>query len=193
MGWWRGEDDSVNRFAARFEEDGDRILFRQNVKSAPVLVSAQDRDEAVAWYRLASRYLMLGGVVVMIAAVVGLAFLTGFDQPESHATQFWFLVIIWACLFGAVFLYIWNEPARRFAGRTPVGKTPTRAEARRASFARMTWSQFAVIPVLALLIAVPKHGEMTGGPWFIARMVFAALLILTGAIQAFRKWRSERE
>lgn len=192
MGLWRGEDRSIELFASRFEEDSDRYLFRAGPRIAPVPVTVAERDEEIARYRRSRRYLFFGALVILLIAIIALAV----SVPQTAALDPHILILplilVWLVPFVLIWLRLWNMPVRRFENRLPVGAGRTAQQARRFAFERLKWTKLAVVPVIALVILIPRHDESTSGWWFDIKLVFAGLLILLAIVQAFRKWRFER-
>lgn len=180
-------------FADQFQPEGTVFLYRKSSKGAAIMVSAAERDAFVAafnrklrystWGILAATLLLIGILVVVIPDVRSTA-----GQVSIYAGVFAIMGIFMLAYYSA-----WNEPLRQLDRRPITQAALSREEARRVGLAKITYGQlcFAVVAALALVFRQSGEHDVTHG-WGLLWSIFAGLLILGAAYQAFRKWRSER-
>lgn len=192
MGIYGGEDSLVENFSSRFEADGEGFLFRSNLRAAPIPVSIVERDEEVSRYQRSMRLAMAGFLVVSLAAF---STLIGIDIAYDIGGLSWMIWLVLIPLIGGfafVSTYLWRVPDRRFAGRIPATNKFSIEEVRRRTFEHISWVALAITPFIALLILMPRRGEEMSDLGFMIKLGVAGALILLAAVQAFRKWRFER-
>lgn len=118
-------------FADQFEPNGQGFLYRKYMKSAPIRVSAAERDRYIAAFNRYIRYASWGtggGTVLLAFSLIGYAAAAGVDLPE--AAFYWGIgAILVASMVG--YYWYWNLPARELRDRGAVGETRSRAEVSR--------------------------------------------------------------
>lgn len=175
-------------FAAQFTPHGSGFLYRRDHVGAGYMVTAAERDAFVAAYGREWQRLFWGAIVgtgVLIGILVAV-----FDEPGAGVTITGTVSII--ALLVLVHLRSWRAPERALARRLPSLPALDRQAARREKLARVTWGNLALAPVFALMLAT--RGWRDGGVhgWDALWIVAGVVLIAFCAVQAVRKWRSER-
>lgn len=96
-------------------------------------------------------------------------------------------------IFLIAYYWAWNEPARELERRTPVKEALSRDEARRVGLSQISYGQlgFAVLVAFWLPFTQSEKRDILHG-WGRLWLVFASLIIVLVAVQAYRKWQSER-
>ena len=178
-------------FSEQFVSDGQRILYRKNLKAAPIEVSAQERDRFIEQFGRWLRW-MTGGVFVATMLVIG----AGAWFCASHEIDLSppITVATIALLLGpfvATIQWAWNAPARRLADRPRVGQALSPEEARRAALARLTWGRLGLAAAMTLVVLtrVDWRADLLGG-WNLCWLALSAVLLCAIAIQAVRKLRA---
>lgn len=180
-------------FAQRFEADGDGYIFRRNLRAAPVRISAAERDEAVNAFGWSYWWLFGGLLIAIVLLVVSLVLLNPTDEPVGDGPLYAGLAIIIA-LFVLVWMRVWSAPARRFSHKAVAGPERSRAEARKMGLAQISWSNLALVPVMAVIVIYKGFNRTDPNVgWGRLWLVTGGGLVLLAAIQAIRKWRAERE
>ena len=107
-------------FAAQFEQDGSRLVFRKNLKAAPVEVTPAERDFLLQQF---NRHLLWLGILtglLTILVIVGVALITfKLNADFSQPLAFLCVALILAPVMGAS-VWAWNAPNRLIAGRASV-------------------------------------------------------------------------
>jgi len=174
-------------FAAQFVPDGDGYLFRKAWKGAAIPVDAAERDDFVSAFSRAL-LLQLFGLVAGLAAVVILPI--EFAFARGPLTVVWVVVGATALTVVLVlgFCAAWEAPSRALAGRAAVLPALSKAEARRAGWANLSWAQIGFYLFWALFLASRGlNRTSTIAPWIWFSM--AAILLLGSAVIAFQKMR----
>lgn len=187
---WTRNGQALERFGAQFEPDGDAFLYRRNLKSAPIRLTAEEKSRFTDDYRRGLRRLtwgFAGGMLLLLAATIAPIILT--DREPGQ----W---LIYFAMAGAIVPFLilhqrlWNAPARALAGRTPVGAKRSRGEVQRATLARLSWGHlaatFLVVPLL--LIKASSAADIWRG-WGQLWLVFAGVVTMLLIYQAIRKWQ----
>jgi hypothetical protein len=131
--------------------------------------------------------------------LMGLVFLAK-SHPEMSFNSVPSIVAICAAVFVvsipyAVYLrWIWAAPARDLRDRTPVAAARSSAEMRQVRLATLTWRQLGLAALGALVLGVPMvQREKLYPGWNHFAFWTATVLLLLIAVQAFRKWRFDRQ
>lgn len=186
--------ENVRRmFADQFEPDCAAFLYRQSMKGEPIRVSEAERDGFIRDFNRRLRF----GMWLLVPAtllVIGLLVLLVPDVDGPAAQTAGYIGI--GCImvpFLTGYYWAWNKPARDLERRPTEGEARSREDVRRLMFAKMTYGQLglAVVAALALVWKVSAENDVLHG-WGIFWLVFAAALIAGAGIQAFRKWRYDR-
>ncbi len=193
MGIYSGEDRLIDAFAARFEGEGRDVVFRANLKAAPVRVTQAERDEEIARYRRAMRWMMLACVVSALGAISALVTVNIAYDVEEQSWEIWAVVLALTAGLLAATWYNHRAPDRRFADRLPIAAGLRQDEVRRRKFGQISWSNLAMAPLGALVMLIPRNNEELWGNWWNIKLGAATLLMAAVAVQAYRKWRFERE
>ena len=134
---------------------------------------------------------MVGGMILLTGLAVWWIFQTGSDVPVVAIYASMGAMI--AVLIGYT-LWAWGAPARELARRMPIGRERTRAEVSRIWLKSMSYGRLAgtaLAGVLALLSLGANYGGFAG--WGLLWIALALALGVGAVIQAYRKWRFERE
>jgi hypothetical protein len=92
-------------FADQFEQDGSKIVFRTNLKGAPVEVSAEERDFLLFQFNRHIVWLGVMTVLMTVVVIVGIGVVTfnlniEFSQPLAFLAVFVILAPAMAAGFG---------------------------------------------------------------------------------------------
>jgi MFS family permease len=182
-------------FADQFEPLGeDKYLYRRNQKSAPIEVTAVERARFIDQYGRRLRYSMwsmVAGLIVFMGAVVWWTVARNSDLPDL--VLYIGIGLITTIAIGYLY-WIRGAPARELERRGPVGRERSRDEMRALFFKKMGYGQLAGAAFAGLVLAFSRAGkEDLFHGWHRLWLVLAALLVLAAGVQAFRKWRFERE
>jgi hypothetical protein len=181
-------------FAKRFEADGDAYLFRASLGAPGIRVSAAERDGFVSQYVSRWRMLKWGGLAVMLAVILLVVWASVSSGAELSETAIFLLLIVMGGLIAGGSMWLWYAPNRALAGRLASAPGRSKEEARKLAFRRMPWSNFGVaVGFIALATAklLSRHVDLLHG-WSRLWLAGLAALAVLLAVQAFRKWRSER-
>jgi hypothetical protein len=161
-------------FADQFEPDGAGFLYRKSMKAAPIRVTETERDNFLTTFNRRLRY-------ANWAIVFGTVFLIGLlallvRDVDSTAGQ----LGLWAGLglilgfFLLIYSWAWGGPARDLERRPVVGLARTREELQQIKFAKITYKQLALAPVIAvlLLFKVSAKNDVLHG-WGMLWLIFA--------------------
>ena len=180
-------------FADQFETEDTGLVYRKSLKSAPIRVTEAERDGFISAFNRRIRYAIWSLLPATILLIISLALI--FPDPDDTTTEvaifLGLAVILVPFLFA--FYWVWNTPARALERRPQVGEERTREEIRRIMFAKLSYGRIAGVVAGALLLlwsASAKTDVLHG--WGVLWLALAGLAIVTGAIQAFRKCRYER-
>jgi hypothetical protein len=107
------------RFAAHFEPVNGGFVFRKDRGAQGVMVTAQERDRAVNQFLLWTTVLLVVSVVVATIGMVILSIVNVLTHSHSDWAN-WVWIAVSGTAFGSIYLWLWNAPAKVFAGRPPV-------------------------------------------------------------------------
>ncbi len=181
-------------FADKFEADDLGLLYRKSPKSAPIRVTAAERDRFITTFNRRLRYMtwaILPATLVLIGLLVVLV-------PDVHSIEA--DVGIWAGLGVMVTAFLtglfWaqNEPARELERRPIAAAARTPDEVRALMFSQMQYRQLGLAALCAPLLvwmASAKFDVLHG--WGVLWLAFAASIVLGASVQAIRKWLYEGE
>lgn len=152
-------------------------------------MSAAERDAFVTAFARGTRrltWLTLGGVTVAVVGVIAL-----FGEVGDTAT-----IVVTTGLIASVlggWLRLWRAPLRELERRQPSLPALGRTAARRLTMSRVTWGNLALIPLFAGMMVLRGLDEQDVlGGWRVGWIVAAGALLIGGAVQAWRKWHTER-
>ncbi len=181
-------------FADQFEQDGPKIVFRKNLKGAPVEVSAEERDFLLLQFKRHIVWLGVLTAVLTVVVIVGIGIVTfNLNIDSSQPLAFLAVFVILAPVMAAGF-WAWNAPDRLIAGRAAIGPARSSSEMKKLGMARLTWTNLAGAAVigLLLLLRVDRNQSLTSASNLIW-ISLSALLVLAAAIQSIRKHRAQRK
>jgi hypothetical protein len=175
-------------FANQFEQDGSRLLFRKNGKSAPVEVTNAERDLLIGQFgrRLKWFYPLTILLTLVVLGLMGLLF--AFAKMDSSAPVAFAAIAVILAPMMALIYWAWDGPSRFLQNRVAVGGPRTPDEMRARALSKLGWPQLgaALLGCALLLLRVDwRKGLLTGWNLFLVGMV-AGLVILV-AVQVVRK------
>ena len=178
-------------FADQFEREGENFRYRKWQKGEPILVTSDERDEFCNQFSKRIRYSGWGVGAGLVLLGVGVVLLLPGPQALDAPLYIGLAAILAA--FMGFWLWAYNAPSRALARRTPVGRARTSNEMSRMRLKKATYGQMAAAVGGAVVLVWSqsrRHDLLTG--WYRLWLVFLALIVLGCGIQAFRKWRIER-
>ena len=169
-------------FDAQFEAaDGGRLLYRRNQKGEPIPVSTAERERFVQQY-VRRVWLILGGMMIGLLAFTGIVIWRTVATNSELPDLLIYIGTAAIAVVGIGLMYwVRGAPARDLIGRTPIGRERTRGQLAAVAFAG------AILP-----FTLRSQGDILHG-WGRLWLAFGAALVLLAGIQAFRKWRLDRE
>ena len=188
-------DQSRQRFAERFEPDGEGYIFRRTLKAPGVRVTADERNRFVSEFNRRIAWATYGGATFMVT-LMSLVIAWLVFNTRAGEVQDW---LIWPLILGLLPLimlpvyWFWYAPDRAFADRAPIDGGRDKTTARKLAFQRLTWGRLGAGVLLVLLgfLRVSASYDMLSG-WGRLWLVFFGGILALAAVQAFRKWRIER-
>lgn len=181
-------------FADQFEQEGDGFVYRKSLKGAAKRISTAERDDFIANFRRNYRRMFWSWVLVMLCGIFAYVGWTVYDDRETSELTLYLGIAVFVGMFLFSHYYVWGAPARALERRAAIGRERTRAEVRRLMLEKMSWGQLggaAGLTAILLLNRSEKDSLLVG--WNRLWLAFAGLMILVIGIQAFRKWRFDRE
>jgi len=181
-------------FSDQFEQQGDHLLFRKNLKAAPIEVTAAERDflvqqfdRHVLWLCILTAALTV--LVIVAGAVFAIQAKVGFSQPAA----FLCVALILAPVM-VVGVWAWNAPDRLIAGRLSVGPARSPEAMKRLGMARLTWPRLGGVALLGLflLLRVDWHKNLaaiSNLEW----LLMSAFLVGVSLVQSVRKLLYEQK
>lgn len=184
--------NAVEAFGAQFEPEGTGYVYRQDHKGAPIRVSRAELDRFVSEYERGYGFLFWGFLVMILVVCFGYIAVT-FDRPEADpAFAIWSVAILSTILFFGAHTWLWRAPARALTGRIPIGRPRSAAAVRKATLARISYTNLVFAAAAAVLLYYREtdgRDLLTG--WNLAWTALLGAALMGVGIQAFRKWRSE--
>jgi len=181
-------------FADQFDQQGDRLLFRKNLKAAPVEVTPIERDFLVQQFDRHVIWLGVLTVVLTVLVIVGIGVFTFqtntvFSQPLAFLA----VALILAPVMAAG-VWVWNAPDRVIAGRSSIGQARTPEEMKRLGMARLTWARLGGVAFvgLATLLKVDWHRSLAAGA-NLGWLSLSVFLVGVSLIQSVRKFVYQRK
>jgi hypothetical protein len=181
-------------FTDQFEPDGAGFFYRKSMKGAPIRVSADERDGFVEAFNRRLRYAVWSVLLATVALIVLLALLLpDVDRPGNQAAAYAGFALVMIVFF-AIYYWAWNAPARELERRAASGPARTRAEMRGLMLARMSYGYLGLIAAAAVgaMLKLSRDTDILHG-WGRLWLLLGAIAVATAGIQAFRKWRLERD
>lgn len=188
-----GFEEARDSFVGRFEQHGNNWIYRPTLSAPPVSVSDSERDDVIRTFK--RNYFLLIGLCVggTSLAVALMVFFDPGSGPEIDQGTLWAVSAALIGGFGIAWYWIWREPTRRFARRAPTGKALDNKEARRVALGKLSYFQLGSTAVAIWLFALSHIMGEHRSPWTLPGWVaFAILTSIIAAVQAVRKWRTER-
>jgi len=186
-------------FAEQFEPDGGGYVYRRSRKGEAIRVTRAERDHFVNAFvesQLRGLWIIFAGAGLLM---MGLVFLAK-SHPEISFSSIPSLAVICAAAFvlsipyGAYLKWRWAAPARELRGRTPIAAKRTREEMRQLRLTKLTWTRLGVGALVAIVIAIPDPPRERRYPgWNHFALTVAIVLLALISVQAFRKWRFDRQ
>ena len=181
-------------FEDQFELSGQDYLYRRWQKGPPILVTAAERRCFIEDYGRRLRYSnwgIFGGLLLFSALVVGWTVQSGSDFPDI---PIYFGISVIAVAGIAYILRAGTAPARELGRRAVLGPARSRVEMRRVMLSKMTYGQLATTSFAGAILPFILRGDQdVFSGWGRLWLLFSGLIILLAIVQAFRKWRFDRE
>jgi Na+/melibiose symporter-like transporter len=181
-------------FTDQFEPDGTGFLYRKSLKRAPIRVTGAERDGFIGTFNRRLRYAAWSMVPATILLILLLALFVPDMDSAAGQVALWVGMGLILAPFLLVYYWAWNSPSRELERRTPVGRERTRKEVRQVMLARMTYGQLGLVVVVGFVLVLQEssRNDVLHG-WGMLWLVFGAAMVIGAGVQAFRKWRNERD
>ena len=139
-------------FLDQFEQDGDRFLYRRYGRGAPIPVTIEEREEFRLQYRMASRRMIWGAVLIICAAIA----FGSWIAPEFIDDGPGIMVICLGAMGVIAVLSVRNStaPARALERRSPVGIEISKEEWRSRHFAATSWKLLGALFLFSTIVCV---------------------------------------
>lgn len=190
MGFFFQWDRVEQTFANQFEPDGDNFRYRRWQKSAPVPVTAAEREQFIRQFHRRLRYAGVGIFAATILLIAALVVFSGSDQVGQSDLGVWIGLAIILSLFMSYWFWAYTAPSRALANRTPTGRARSKEEMRRIRLGSVSYGQLAGAAVAAWLMAYfYSRGHNMFAGWYLLWPSFAGAITIASAVQSLRKWR----
>ncbi|MDE2356792.1 MAG: hypothetical protein KGL69_08565 [Alphaproteobacteria bacterium] len=181
-------------FADQFEQEGDRLVFRKNLRAAPVEVTPAERDFLVRQF---GRHVIWLGVLtaaLTVLVIVGICVFTFQTNTVFSEPQVFLAVAFIVAPVMAAGVWVWNAPGRVIAGRSSVGQARTSDEMKRLGMARMTWARLGGVAFLgfATLLKIDWHSNLAARS-NLGWLSLSVFVVGVSLIQSIRKFLYERK
>ncbi|MBT0667689.1 hypothetical protein HT136_04840 [Novosphingobium profundi] len=181
-------------FADQFEAAGSGFVYRHSLKGPPRPVGEEERDAFCARYDRRMRRLPWAAAGITLLVVLPLAlFGPGFEHRFANL----FSGAVGVLLFAGILVvqrWEWNHPRRVLCERASVGPALSREELSRRRLAQVSYRQLVLAPVLVGVLMWRISERLHLPPqWNAFWLALCTALLTLIAIQAFRKWRAERD
>lgn len=181
-------------FADQFEREASGFTYRRSQEGPAIRVSTEEYSRFIDEFDRSVRrtnWMIYIGLTLVFGGIIGFSLLRGSDLSQGAILVGIGLVMI---PYFAYYRWAWAAPARELAGRTPIAGERSSEEIRRIRFQRMTYGQLAGAAFAGLVIPLigSSRQDVFSG-WNRLWLVFGGAVVLLATIQAFRKWRFERE
>ena len=181
---------AIESFSLQFEPDGNGFLYRRRQKSAPIRVTADERDRFIGDYRRALRrltWIVAGATILAIVAVSAPAII---DDREVPNVWLWLIGVAAVLVIIPFSIGIWDAPAKILAGRQTQGRERDSSEVRQIRLKQIRWGQLAsaalVLPLV--LLHMSTQFDIWHG-WGLLWPAIASLAMIMVLVQAIRKWQ----
>jgi hypothetical protein len=185
--------DGHSLFADQFEPDGKGgYLYRKNMRGPAISVTAGERDGFMDDFARSRRFLQRVLAVGILLAIVALVSVSSWLRRDLTDGAIFPLTVAAVAIFMLAWHRIWGAPAAALEWRTPAGPALSRTAARRLAIERVSWAHLGLAALLipfSIFRATAARDPFVHWFWIALAIFFAAGLPL----QAFRKWRVERE
>lgn len=184
-------------FLRQFEPDGQDFFYRRYSRGPAYRVRAAEWDAFLSDYDHAQRigrWLLIGGLLVMVAVAVGVAVALDVDVNNgwwAGGTTVATIALIALSVVRSLRSY--TAPARALETRIPAAPALTRDQQRHQALGGLTWKNLGT--AAAIMIILP-FGMTDGHPligWNRLWLAISASGLLFVAIQALRKWRFDHQ
>jgi len=177
-------------FADQFEPEGADYLYRKSMRSAPIRVTAAERDAFVAKFATDQRRLMWAIVALVVIGVAIQVMLLPSANKQERDYSAYAVVAVAIVAFVIPWRLIWNAPARALERRPTIGNERSRAETSQAMISKMSWGQLLAITIgagLAWWSFAPGDEAWRG--WHLIWMAIGMVLFGGMALRAWQKWK----
>ena len=184
------------QFAAQFDDEDSRLVFRANGSGAAIPVSAAERDMFIADYdRFLSRWRWTMILWLVPGLLIAVAILVALDVVDGP----WLYGSIVAAIAPGLIYSIRSSyrartvPKQALAQRPAVSPALTRDVARRKGLRAIPWPTLALAPAYAAFLAW-RYGVLASplAPKHLFWTLLAGGMIVLSARQAVGKWRAEQ-
>lgn len=185
--------DARKIFAEQFEPDGDGFLYRYRGKSAPIRVTAAERERFIADFNKRCGYMVWGSAAFMSVAVLLSVLFKEELAPLLHGYQIYVFVVLLIPTMWILNRKAYRAPAQELRHRIPVGVERSSDEVRRRAVARMSWGFLAGVSVFGAVYfagRIPQSGFDSG--WGAIWIAGAVCFFGAMTFGAYRKWRYGR-
>jgi hypothetical protein len=186
-------------FERQFGVENGQLVYRRYGKGAAYRVTDEQRSLWKKQYRrraLLAQWGLLGGIGLIAIALTWYSVSTSTD-PDSLA--------VGGTMFGATLLLIiafflankraMTWPERQLERETPLSTPLDPETARRKFFARLSFRQMAMAPLLAVGLIALQRGRAFLDPlhgWGLLGWLFVGGVSLLACLAAYRKWQAEQ-
>lgn len=193
-----GQARPIDIFDRQFTEENGRLFFRCYGKGPAYAVTETQRNEWRKQFKRGQMWLMTGLIGTMLIAVMVIVLATADTGKLSNGAMIWATLVCMVPLF-AISLVInrrlFSVPERELEGQQlQVAPALDRKQARATFLQRITYKHLAGIAGLSCILPLRMSGDVDEFHGY-GRLVwlFPALIILLAAMQAYRKYRLERQ
>lgn len=181
-------------FADQFTPEGERIVYRKNLRGPPITVSEAERDQFIRAFNtsLGRMYWgLIGGTMLLIIPLVAIVVLL---EVELHDAAIYTALLAPLAVVAPVWARAWNAPARQLVSRPSFGAPLEREGLRKRMLQRLTWGQLlaALLAPAVLLWQLNRDYNLMHG-WNRLWLVGAGAYLTLIAVQALRKWNADQD
>jgi len=185
-----GFDSLRAQFAEQFEPDGAGFLYRKFSRSAPVRVTAEERQRFIAAYERFTKFAWWGLIAGSILLIAALASVTAETPNDISKYGDYAAPAILVAIFLIINHLAYSAPARALRERMPVGEPRSRTEMQQRGLQKLTYGHAIIIGGVAIYCLFKAENQ---GVLFSKENAFwiamAAFSLVVSVFIAIRKWR----